>query len=242
MARLGYKFPVSPQMKPIQFARFLDKIKDDTESEFINELMLRSMKKAVYQRQNIGHFGLAFSHYTHFTSPIRRYPDMLVHRLLRLLVNGHYPVNLAKNIRGIIDHVSTHCSETEKIAETAERQAVKVKQVAFMARHVGDEFSGVISGVTGFGFFVRLDNLGAEGLIRISGIDDDYYNFDEKHYRLVGRRSGRIFRLGDKVRVIILTVDKVNNEINLLPVLKPAKKTKKAKDKKNTHRQRKRRR
>ena len=242
MARLGYKFPVSPQMKPIQFARFLDKIKDDTESEFINELMLRSMKKAVYQRQNIGHFGLAFSHYTHFTSPIRRYPDMLVHRLLRLLVNGHYPVNLAKNIRGIIDHVSTHCSETEKIAETAERQAVKVKQVAFMARHVGDEFSGVISGVTGFGFFVRLDNLGAEGLIRISGIDDDYYNFDEKHYRLVGRRSGRIFRLGDKVRVIILAVDKVNNEINLLPVLKPAKKTKKAKDKKNTHRQRKRRR
>jgi ribonuclease R len=225
MTRLGYKFPVSPTMRPIAFARFLERVKDTPEAELINELMLRSMMKAVYQRENIGHFGLAFKHYTHFTSPIRRYPDLLVHRLLRKLKNGRYPPAFAKRIVSVIDHVGKHCSETERVAEEAERQAIKVKQVAFMARHVGDEFDGVISGVTHYGFFVRLDN-GVEGLIRISTIDDDYYQFDETQYRLVGRRRGRCFRLGDHVRVGILRVDKVSNQIDLYLVEQPEKKTK----------------
>jgi ribonuclease R len=220
MSRLGYKFPVSPTMRPIIFARFLDQTKDAPEADFINELMLRSMMKAVYQRENIGHFGLAFTHYTHFTSPIRRYPDLLVHRLLRKLQNGRYPPVFAKRVVSVIDHASKHCSETERTAEEAERQAIKVKQVAFMARHVGDEFDGIISGVTGYGFFVRLDNLGVEGLVRVSSIDDDYYRFDEKQYRLVGRGSGRCFRLGDKIRVGVMKVDKIRNEIDLY-VAKP---------------------
>ncbi|MDF1543545.1 MAG: ribonuclease R [bacterium] len=220
MRQLGYNFPVSPQMKPKQFADFLNQIKDAHEADFINELLLRSMQKAVYQRQNIGHFGLAFKHYTHFTSPIRRYPDLLVHRMLRALRTGQYPPALAKKLPGIIDNVGRHCSDTERVAEAAEREAVKVKQVSYMTRHVGDEFGGVVSGVTGFGFFVRLDNLGAEGLVRISAVDDDYYLFDEKRYQLTGRSSGRSFRLGDKVKVIIVSVDKALNEITLEPVRK----------------------
>ncbi len=218
MARLGYRFPVSPDMKPIAFAHFLEQVKDTAEADFINELMLRSMKKAVYQRQNIGHFGLAFAHYTHFTSPIRRYPDLLVHRLLRRLRDGRFTADFAKRITSVIDHVGDHCSETERTAEAAERQAVKVKQVAFMARHVGDEFEGVISGVTAYGFYVRLDTLGVEGLVRVSAIDDDYYRFDEKRYRIVGRRSERSFRLGDKVRVAVMRVDKIASEIDLFLV------------------------
>ncbi len=216
MDRLGYNFPVSPNVRPSHFARFLDKVKDKPEGPFINELMLRSMKKAVYQRQNIGHFGLAFKHYTHFTSPIRRYPDLLVHRLLRLARDGQYPAAFAKRAPRIIDHVGTHCSETERVAESAEREAVKMKQVQFMKRHVGDEFDGVISGVISHGFFVRLDELGAEGLVRVSTIDDDYYHHDEEHYRMVGRRTGRTFRLGDRVKVQVVKVEELLKEIDLM--------------------------
>ncbi len=220
VARLGYKFPVSPQIRPKDLAQFLDQIKDEPEADFINELMLRSLKKAVYQRKNVGHFGLAFKHYTHFTSPIRRYPDLLVHRLLRKTKHGKYVPKFASRVESLIDTTANHCSETERVAEQAEREAIKVKQVQYMARHVGDEFDGIISGVTGFGFFVRLDNLGAEGLIRVSSIDDDYYNFDEERYSLIGRRTGRTFRLGDRVRVGIQSVDKTNNEISLFLLVK----------------------
>jgi ribonuclease R len=173
------------------------------------------MKKAIYQRHNIGHFGLAFTHYAHFTSPIRRYPDLLVHRLLRSLGKDGYQKKFAGQVVSLIDRVSSHCSETERVAESAERQAIKVKQVQFMARHVGDEFGGVITGVARWGFWVRLDNLGVEGLVRISSIDDDYYHFDEKHYRLVGRRTRRVFRMGDRVRVGILEVNQTTSELGL---------------------------
>jgi ribonuclease R len=218
MEKLGHKFPVSKTMKPIQFARFLESVKDTPEADFINELLLRSMAKAVYQRENIGHFGLAFTHYTHFTSPIRRYPDLLVHRLLRKLKGGHYPVAFAKRVESVIDNVSKHCSQTERTAEQAEREAVRVKQVAYMAEHLGDEHAGVITGVMPFGFFVRLDRLGVEGLVRVSTIDDDFYHYDESNYRLIGSRTRKAYRLGDAVRVGILKVDKLRNEIDLFVV------------------------
>lgn len=214
MKTLGYDFPVSETIKPIQFSKFLLKIKDKPEEELINELMLRSMKKAVYQPKNVGHFGLAFKHYTHFTSPIRRYPDLIVHRLLRKLVDGHYPVKLAQRLDGVLANIGRHCSDTERNAEAAEREAIKFKQVAYMARHVGEQFKGVISGVLNFGFFVRLNDLGVEGMVRVSTLGDDYYQFEEKSYRLVGRRTGRVFRMGDPVEVGVLSVDKLKNEIN----------------------------
>jgi len=225
MKRLGYNFPISKTMKPIQFARFLDKIKDQPEVDFINELMLRSMQKAVYQEDNIGHFGLAFKHYTHFTSPIRRYPDLLVHRLLRKLKGETYPPAYAKRVRTVIDNVSRHCSETERNAEKAERQAIRVKQVKYMAKHIGDEFGGVISGVTQYGFYVRLDNMGVEGMVRVSTVDDDYYLYDESNYRIVGRRKKRSFRMGDAVKVGVLNVDTTRSEIELF--VAAAKKVKK---------------
>ena len=222
--RLGYNFPVSKNVQPIQFARFLKDIADAPEADFINELMLRSMMKAVYQRDNIGHFGLAFSHYTHFTSPIRRYPDLLVHRLLRQLrAKGHYPPTFAKRVNSVIDNVGQHCSETERIAEAAEREAVKAKQVAYMANHLGDEYPGVITGVTNYGFFVRLDNMGVEGLVKVSSIDDDFYQFEEKNYRLIGRRKKRTFRLGDAIQVGVMSVDRIRNELDLFLVESEAK-------------------
>ncbi len=224
MTRLSYKFPVSPNMKPIQIARFLETIKNVPEEEFINELLLRSMKKAVYQRESIGHFGLAFSHYTHFTSPIRRYPDLMVHRLLRRHRTGQFTPAFAKKVNLLIDQVGSHCSETERQAEAAERQAIKVKQVTFMANRLGEEYNGVISGVTSYGFFVRLENMGVEGLVRMSAIDDDYYQYDEKNYRIVGRRKNKVFRLGDPVRVGVLSVNTVRAEIDLfLPGLKTSR-------------------
>jgi ribonuclease R len=215
VSTLGYHFPASDNMKPIQFARFLDHLKGKPEEEFLNELMLRSMKKAVYQPQNIGHFGLAFTHYTHFTSPIRRYPDLMVHRLLKKLKHGRYSDKLNKQLATVLVNVGRHCSETERTAEAAEREAIKIKQVAYMANHIGQEYQGIISGILNFGFFVRLGETAAEGMVRLSTLDDDYYKYDEKHFRLVGRRTGRIFRLGDPVAVGIQSVDKVRNEINL---------------------------
>ena len=236
MKQLGYSFPVSPQMKPVTYARFLNKIQDAPEADFINELMLRSMKKAVYQRENIGHFGLAFNHYTHFTSPIRRYPDMLVHRLLRKLTKGRYSHTYLKKVPAIIDAVSSRCSDTERQAETAEREAVKIKQMSFMAKHIGDEFDGVISGVTTYGFYVRLNKFGAEGMVRMSSIDDDYYTFDEKRYMIIGRRNNKIYRLGDKIKVGVMKVDKLSGEMDLF-IVKPVKARKKIIKKKQTTKQ-----
>ncbi len=226
MRRLGYKFPVSDTMQPKQFARFLEKVQDTPESGFINELLLRSMAKAVYQRQNIGHFGLAFTHYTHFTSPIRRYADLLVHRLIRQLKSGQYPVAFAKRVKTSIDYIGQHCSETERTAEAAERAAIKVKQVAFMSQHLGEQYDGVITGVVAHGFFVRLDKMGVEGMVRVSSIDDDYYQFDEKNFRLVGNRTRKVYRLGDGVKVAVVKVDRLRNEIDLALVDEPKPKTK----------------
>jgi ribonuclease R len=227
MQRLGHKFPVSDEMRPIQFAKFLQSVKTEAEADFINELLLRSMKKAVYQSANIGHFGLAFTHYAHFTSPIRRYPDLLVHRLLRRLHSNTFTAAYTKEIKEQIDIVGKHCSDTERFAEAAERQAVKVKQVSFMANHLGEEYDGVISGVMSYGFFVRLNNLGAEGLVRFSTVDDDYYYFDEQNFRVIGRKKGMVYRLGDAIRVGILKVNVVRAEIDLfIPQTKTERKKK----------------
>jgi len=220
VSRLGYKFSVPPDITPKLFADFLKQVEGSPEEGFVNELMLRSMKKAVYQRENIGHFGLAFGHYTHFTSPIRRYPDLLVHRLLRRLSQGRYTPDFAKSVVSVIDRAAKHCSETERLAEKAERQAIKVKQVAYMARHVGEHFDGVITGVTSYGFYVRLANLGVEGLVKVSNIDDDYYRFDEAQYLLKGSRFGRVYRLGGRVRVGVLRVDTTASELDFYPAEK----------------------
>lgn len=215
MKHLGFSFPVSGGITSMQFARFLKRISDLPEADFINELMLRSMQKAVYQQENIGHFGLAFTHYTHFTSPIRRYPDLLVHRILRRLRQGKYSAAAAPRMAAMIDRVGKRCSETERIAETVEREAVRTKQIAYMSRHLGETFEGVISGTMSYGFFVRLKNMGVEGLVRFSSIDDDYYHYDEQRFIIIGRRKGRSFRMGDLVTVGVAAVNQERKEIDL---------------------------
>lgn len=216
--KFGYRFSVSPQMPTKDFARLIKRMKGKPEEELINELLLRSMAKAVYQPKNIGHFGLAFLHYLHFTSPIRRYPDLLVHRLLKQMKNGKYPVRLARKLPGVLTNVGKHTSERERRAMEAEREAVKTKQVSYMAGQVGSEYDGVISGVLNFGFFVRLSGPECEGLVRASTLDDDYYQYDEGSYCLVGSRRGRAFRLGDRIRVGVMRVDKEAREIDLFLV------------------------
>ncbi len=218
MSKFGYKFPVSPTMPTRDFQRFLVKVRGKPEEELVNELLLRSMKKAVYQPQDIGHFGLAFKHYLHFTSPIRRYPDLLVHRLLKCMKNNKYPVRLAQKLGVILTNAGKQSSEMERRAMEAEREAVKAKQVSYMSGQVGSEYDGIISGVTNYGFFVRLIGPECDGLVRASTLDDDYYRFDEESFRLVGRRKGKVFRLGDKVRVGVLRVDVEAREIDLFVV------------------------
>ena len=222
VAGFGHRFAVSPTMPTRDIGAFLKRVKDKPEEELINELLLRSMKKAVYQPDNIGHFGLAFTHYLHFTSPIRRYPDLLVHRLLKHLDNGKYPIRLAQKLGTILTNAGKHSSDMERRAMEAEREAVKAKQVAYMAGQVGAQYDGIISGVMNFGFFVRLAGPECEGLVRASTIDDDYYHFEEGGHRLVGRRKGKSYRLGDKVRVGVLRVDVERREIDLFLVPEPA--------------------
>lgn len=176
--------------------RMLQEVKGAAEENYLSTLAIRSMAKAVYSTSNVGHYGLAFDYYTHFTSPIRRYPDMMVHRLLARYLEGGRSVNQQK-----LEEQCKHSSEMEQLAANAERASIKYKQVEYMADHMGEIFSGVISGVTEWGFYVELEDNLCEGLVPVRDLANDYYDFDEKNFCLVGRRTGVRYRLGDKVKV-----------------------------------------
>jgi ribonuclease R len=171
------------------------------------------MKQAKYSTQNVGHFGLAFDHYTHFTSPIRRYPDLIVHRLIKEMIHhreisGHRRTVLEK----LLPEVAQTSSERERAAMEAEREAVDLKKVRFLADKEGEEYFGFITGVTAFGFFVELEEMFVEGLVHISSIPDDYYTYEEKQHRLMGRHHRRIFRLADRVKVRVEKVDLIKRQ------------------------------
>ncbi len=204
---------------------------DHRARELIDELLLRSLKKAIYQTENIGHFGLAFTHYTHFTSPIRRYPDLMVHRLLKELERGKYPLQRHRELTDRLPKVCQIASDREKLANEAEREAMKAKQVEFMKDKLGEIFPGIVSGVMNFGFFVRLEKSLADGLVRYSSLNDDYYHFDEKNYQAVGRKTKKKFRLGDKVMVRVIRVDTTANQIDFGLVEEESKQEKKRKGK-----------
>ncbi|HEY8370304.1 MAG TPA: ribonuclease R, partial [Thermodesulfobacteriota bacterium] len=196
--------PVHPKL----FQKVVEAARGRPEERLVNAVMLRTMMQAHYSTENIGHFGLASPAYTHFTSPIRRYPDLVVHRILREVgTRGRLTAERRAALERELPETARHCSERERKAMEAEREVVALKKCQFMATRVGDEFDGVIAGVTAFGFFVELTDVFVEGLVHISSIGDDYYTYVEKMHALVGRHTRRTFRVGDPVRVRVDRVD-----------------------------------
>ena len=202
---LGYELKIDKQkIESEQLNQLLAQAENTDESYMVNRATIRAMSKAVYATKNIGHWGLAFSHYTHFTSPIRRYPDLLVHRLMNLYYLGEKPD------QKFLDHLSqavTHASKKEQEAAEAERDSIRFKQVEFMQGKIGQEFTAIISGVTEWGLFVEEISTKAEGLIKPSRIRDDYYELKGEKYALIGKNTGRVFRLGDKIKVKLIDLN-----------------------------------
>ena len=191
----------------------LKNIKGKSESSLIETLIIRSMSKAVYSTNNIGHYGLNFDYYSHFTSPIRRYPDLIVHRLLEKYFNGEKSVSKNK-----IDNICKYSSEKEKDASMAERDSIKYMQTKFLKDKVGEIFNGIITGVTEWGIYVELVKNKCEGLVKINNIKGDFYIFDKKSYSVIGRSTNKKYQLGDNVKIKIKNTNLDKKQINFILV------------------------
>lgn len=213
VAGLGYKLAANAHRSSRALQKLLHSVDGRPEETVISTLVLRSMKQARYSAERKEHFGLGSRAYTHFTSPIRRYPDLVVHRILKQAVVDRRPV--PETAADHLANVAVQASTRERQAMEAERDSVELKKMEYMERHLEDEFEGTISGVTAFGLFVLLDDVLVEGLVHVSGMADDYYHFVEDEYSLVGEVRKRRFRLGDRLRVRVRSVDKENRELDL---------------------------
>ena len=211
--RFGYKLQVNDEAVSRSLNKLMTAVEGKPEQDILQSIAIRSMAKAKYTTEANGHFGLAFDHYSHFTSPIRRYPDVMTHRLLQHYLDGKKPP-----AREPYEEQCEHSSTQEKRAADAERASVKYKQVEYIARHKDDVFDGIVSGVTEWGIYVEMVDNKCEGMIRMNDLNDDYYEYDDKNYRIVGRRKGRIISLGDKMRVRVLNTDIDRRTIDLVPV------------------------
>ena len=212
----GWNMPQVETIEPVMLQKALKAMAGRPEERMIATVMLRSLKQARYAAENEGHFGLAASFYTHFTSPIRRYPDLIVHRLLRESWRQKtLPADRREQLNERLPLIAKHASERERAAAEAERDTVDLKKAEYMAGFIGEQFAGHISGVTAFGLFVELEN-GIEGLVHVSSLIDDYYQFVEEQYSLVGERSGKTFRLGDELTVEVLKVDMIMRAIDFV--------------------------
>ncbi|HEV8724596.1 MAG TPA: ribonuclease R [Candidatus Binatia bacterium] len=213
---LGYRLPLKKEnIAPLEIQRLLEAARGKPEERVLNRVLLRSMKQAVYQPENIGHFGLASVCYTHFTSPIRRYPDLIVHRMLDKALKGERPKpNEREDLLRYLQEAGKHTSERERHAMDAEREMVDLKKAQFMMNKIGEEFTGFITSLANFGFFVELDAYFIEGLVKLSSLTDDDYDYYEKEYVIKGRRHDRKFRLGDNVRVKVVRINAFRSEID----------------------------
>jgi len=209
LAGIGHPLAKSADLTPDHFTRILRKVDGTSHAPLVSEVILRAQAQAAYSPDNIGHFGLALHRYAHFTSPIRRYADLIVHRaLIRTLGLG--VGGLDDETLGRLAEIGEHLSGTERRAATAERDAVDRYTAAFLADRIGERFSGRISGVSRFGLFVRLDESGADGLVPASSLPDDRYDHDEFAHALVGQRTGRTYRLSSPVKVVLVEADPVS--------------------------------
>ena len=213
---LGYRLPQNKKnLPPLEIQRLLESARGKPEERVINRVLLRSMKQALYQPENIGHFGLASTCYTHFTSPIRRYPDLIVHRMLdQALRNDKPKPKEREDLKSYLAEAGKHTSERERHAMDAEREMVALKKAQFMMTKMGEEFSGFINSLASFGFFVELDAYFIEGLVKLSSLTDDDYDYYEKEYVIKGRRHGKKFRLGDNVRVKVARINAFRSEVD----------------------------
>jgi ribonuclease R len=210
VSHLGYRFTDRRELQPQAFRRLLEKVRGKPEEKAVNYLLLRCMKQARYSEQEQGHFALASPHYLHFTSPIRRYPDLVVHRLLKEAIqDGEMTGKRRKSLLKKLPAIAEHSSQRERIALEAEREIIDRKKVQFMRNKVGQEFQGYVSGVLPFGIFVELEAFFIEGLVHMTRLPKDRYQFLEAKHTLRGERTERTFRLGDRVRV---RVDAANLE------------------------------
>jgi ribonuclease R len=209
---LGYDLPHKNGIVSAQaINKLFEELADAPEADMVETATIRSMAKAIYSTKNIGHFGLAFSYYTHFTSPIRRYPDLMVHRIIKAHNEGHPP---GSKDMAWHERLCMQSSEREIAAAEAERDSIKLKQVEYMASHIGEKFEGVITGVSDYGIFVEEMGTKAEGLVRLGTLRDDFYTMASHGYRLTGTRTGKNLSLGDKVHVRLTSVDIEQKQIN----------------------------
>lgn len=205
------------ELHPKEMQKLLEKAAGSPEEALLARLALRSMKQAKYTTECMGHFGLAANYYTHFTSPIRRYPDLQIHRIIKENLRGGLTKKRIAHYEKILPEVAIWTSSRERLADEAERETDKAKKVQFMERHIGEEFTGVISGISNYGFYVELPNT-VEGMVRLANLDGDYYVFDEEHYELVGERTRKKFKLGQTVKIQVVSVDRYLKTIDFLPV------------------------
>ena len=210
----GYSLHIgADDVHPKELQKLLEKIEGTDEEALISRLTLRSMKQARYTTACTGHFGLAASYYCHFTSPIRRYPDLQIHRIIKETLRGRMNAKRIEHYEGILDEVAKQSSQMERRADEAERETIKLKKCEYMAKHIGEEFEGVISGVTEWGFFVELPNT-VEGLVRVAELKGDFYQFYEDTYELVGEATNKRYKLGQKVKVVVESTDKLMRTID----------------------------
>ena len=242
-AKFGYKLKSSSTKGATARAlnKLMDEVQGTREEKVIQTIALRSMMKAKYTTHNIGHFGLAFDYYTHFTSPIRRYPDTMVHRLITRYQNGGRSAN-----KDHYEELCEHCSDMELVAQNAERDSIKYKMVEFMGEHIGECYDAHISGIQSFGIYAEIDENHCEGMIPMRDLDDDYYDFDEKNYCLVGRRRHHVYQLGDPIRIKVAKANLERKQLDFTlddgrPVKMPQQPVKEQpKDKKKKERRRRR--
>jgi ribonuclease R len=212
----GYTLKVKEdEIHPKELQKLMGKIQGKPEEGLIGRLALRSMKQARYTTECLGHFGLAMKYYCHFTSPIRRYPDLQIHRIIKESIRGGIKEKRQEHYQRILPEVAEQSSAMERRAEEAEREVDKMKKAEYMEQFVGEHFEGVISGLTNWGIYVELPNT-IEGMIRVADIPGDYYYYDDDRHRMVGEETGKVFKLGETVRVVVAGVDKLVQTVDFV--------------------------